>query len=69
MATEVSTRKIDADTHFNLTVDYSRLSDITFPWDDIEASVKEVERACSRSDTRPSELIMQHCYTAVENLE
>jgi predicted TIM-barrel fold metal-dependent hydrolase len=28
-----------------------------------------IERACSRSDTLPSELILQHCYTAVENIE
>jgi aminocarboxymuconate-semialdehyde decarboxylase len=28
-----------------------------------------IERACSRTDTRPSELIMQHCMTAVENVE
>jgi aminocarboxymuconate-semialdehyde decarboxylase len=28
-----------------------------------------IERACSRTATPPSELIKQHCYTAVENLE
>lgn len=28
-----------------------------------------IERACSRTDTRPSELILQHCMTAVESIE
>jgi aminocarboxymuconate-semialdehyde decarboxylase len=28
-----------------------------------------IERACARTDTRPSELIKQHCFTAVESLE
>ena len=28
-----------------------------------------IERACSRTNTRPSELILQHCMTAVENVE
>jgi aminocarboxymuconate-semialdehyde decarboxylase len=28
-----------------------------------------IERACSRTDTRPSELMLQHCMTAVENVE
>ena len=28
-----------------------------------------IERSCSRTDTRPSELIMRHCMTAVENVE
>lgn len=28
-----------------------------------------IERACSRTNTRPSELIMRHCMTAVENVE
>lgn len=28
-----------------------------------------IERACSRTDTRPSELIKKHCFTAVESLE
>ena len=28
-----------------------------------------IERACSRTNTRPSELMLQHCYTAVENVE
>ena len=28
-----------------------------------------IERACSRTDTPPSELIKRHCYTAVENVE
>ena len=28
-----------------------------------------IERACSRTDTRPSELILRHCMTAVENVE
>jgi len=28
-----------------------------------------IERACSRTNTRPSELIKQHCLTAIENVE
>ena len=28
-----------------------------------------IERACSRTDTRPSELILRHCMTAIENME
>jgi predicted TIM-barrel fold metal-dependent hydrolase len=28
-----------------------------------------IERACARTNTRPSELIKQHCFTAVESLE
>ena len=28
-----------------------------------------IERACSRTNTRPSELILKHCMTAVESLE
>ena len=28
-----------------------------------------IERACSRTNTRPSELILRHCMTAVENIE
>jgi microsomal dipeptidase-like Zn-dependent dipeptidase len=28
-----------------------------------------IERACARTSNRPSELIKQHCFTAVESLE
>lgn len=28
-----------------------------------------IERACSRTNTRPSELILRHCMTAIENVE
>ena len=28
-----------------------------------------IERACSRTNTRPSELIMRHCLTAIESIE
>jgi len=28
-----------------------------------------IERACSRTNTRPSELILQHCMTAIESIE
>jgi hypothetical protein len=28
-----------------------------------------IERACSRTNTRPSELMLQHCMTAVETVE